>query len=150
MPRPFMYREDIVEILRENPVHPTVDWIHAQLRHKNARVSLATVYRTLKTLVAAGTLCELPFGTSESRFGLTLEQRHYHFICEKCHKILDLPARFRANLERSVEAATGHLVSRHTMEFYGLCRACAGGQRSKGSLPRSLKTKKKERSEHHE
>ncbi len=126
MPKPFKYREDIVDILRENPVHPTVDWIHARLRSKHPRVSLATVYRTLKTLTAAGTLCELPFGTSESRFGLTLEQRHYHFICEKCHRIFDLPTRVRTGLEKSVEEETGHLVNRHTMEFYGVCLECSG------------------------
>jgi Fur family peroxide stress response transcriptional regulator len=141
MARPFKYRDAILALLEENPVHPTVDWIHAQLRRKHPRVSLATVYRTLKTLVAARTLCELPFGTSESRFGLTLEQRHYHFICEKCQKILDLPTRFRADLERTVEAETGHVVSRHTVEFYGVCRECAAGQRSKGSSSRSLKRK---------
>ena len=133
MARPFKYREAILTLLEKNPVHPTVDWIHAQLRRTHPRVGLATVYRTLKTLVGAGTLCELPFGTSESRFGLTLEQRHYHFICEKCHTILDLSTRFRADLEKSVEAETGHLVHRHTMEFYGICRVCAQRPNSKTS-----------------
>ena len=107
MPKPFKYRDAIVALLEENPIHPTVDWIHGQLREDHPRVSLATVYRTLRLLVADGTLCELPFGTSESRFGLAMEQRHYHFICERCHKILDLGIRPRTRLERSVESETG-------------------------------------------
>lgn len=141
MPKPFKYKDAIVALLEENPIHPTVDWIHGQLREDHPRVSLATVYRTLRLLVADGTLCELPFGTSESRFGLAMEQRHYHFICERCHKILDLGIRPRIRLERSVESETGHHVSRHTMEFYGVCRDCLEEQaserksRSAGRMP---------------
>ena len=136
MPRPFKYREAVLALLKDNPIHPTVDRIHGQLRSKHPRVSLATVYRTLRTLVADGALCELPFGTSESRFGLTLEQTHYHFICERCRSILDLPTRPRTSLERSVEAETGHRVTRHTMEFYGLCADCAAPKASPDPPPR--------------
>ncbi len=75
MPKPFKYKDAIVALLEENPIHPTVDWIHGQLREDHPRVSLATVYRTLRLLVADGTLCELPFGTSESRFGLAMDCR---------------------------------------------------------------------------
>ncbi|MEJ2368471.1 MAG: transcriptional repressor [Acidobacteriota bacterium] len=124
MPRPLKYRELILGLLENNPNHPTVDWIHSELRRDYPSVSLATVYRTLNHLVADGALCELPFGTSESRFGLVTEQKHYHFICEKCHKILDLPIHPRTALEASVESETGHMVNRHTMEFYGVCRGC--------------------------
>jgi|GEM_PF-587206 len=124
MPRPFKYREAILTLLKDNPIHPTVDWIHVALRQSHPRVSLATVYRTLRTLVAEGILCELPFGTSESRFGLTTEQRHYHFICDACHKIFDLATKPRTSLERVVQMDTGHEVTRHTMEFYGRCLKC--------------------------
>ena len=125
MPRPFRYREPVLALLRGNPVHPTADWIHLQLRRSHPRVGLATVYRTLNRLVADGTLCELNFGTSESRFGLLTVPTHYHFICEKCRTILALPTRPKKAIERSVEAETGHQISRHTMEFYGVCRECS-------------------------
>lgn len=127
MPRPFKYREALLNLLKGNPIHPTVDWIHAQLRRDHPRLSLATTYRTLRTLVAEGTLCELPFGTGESRFGLNLEHKHYHFICDKCQRILDLPIPANNRLERLVQAETGHQVRRHTVEFYGLCWECAAG-----------------------
>ena len=125
MARPFQYRDAILALLRENPIHPTVDWIHVKLRRSHPRVSLATVYRTLKTLMADGILCELPFGTNESRFGLVTEQKHYHFICDACHRIFDLPTPPRHDLEQIIQVDTGHMVTRHTMEFYGLCRECA-------------------------
>lgn len=142
MARPFKYRDAVLTLLADNPVHPSVDWIHTRLRRQHPHVSLATVYRTLKALVAEGALCELPFGAGESRFGLNLEQAHYHFICEECRRILDLPTRVRSGLDRSVEAETGHKVARHTMEFYGVCRDCARAKKPRGSRP----VERKERS----
>ncbi|MEW6758152.1 MAG: transcriptional repressor, partial [Acidobacteriota bacterium] len=56
MPRPFQYREAVLSLLKENPVHPTVDWVYTRLREEHPRVSLATVYRTLRILVAEGLL----------------------------------------------------------------------------------------------
>jgi len=124
VPRPHLYREAILRLLRENPVHPTVDWIHRALRKKEPRVSLATVYRTLRVLVAEGILCELPFGAAESRFGYVKEQNHYHFICDSCGHIHDLPGPTRAGQETAVAEATGHRVIRHTTEFFGVCKSC--------------------------
>ncbi len=124
MGRPLQYRDAVLDLLSEHPIHPSVDWIHGRLRRRSPKVSLATVYRTLRALVAEGVLCELPFGTSESRFGLSREQKHYHFICNVCHRILDLPVPIQEGLERSVQADTGHQVTRHTVEFYGRCKDC--------------------------
>ena len=143
MPRPVKYRDAILALLKKNPIHPTVDWIHVKLRQGNPRVSLATVYRTIRGLVADGTLCELPFGTSESRFGLVTEQKHYHFICDACHRIFDLPTPPRNDLEKTVQSDTGHRVARHTMEFYGLCRECAEKGPSAPSKKCSAKRKEK-------
>lgn len=143
MPRPFKYRDAILALLRDNPIHPTVDWIHGQLRLDHPRLSLATTYRTLRTLVADGTLCELPFGTNESRFGLTLEQKHYHFICDRCHRILDLPTPAQSDLEQSIQVETGHQVHRHTMEFYGICRECSAGLAPRTAALRPPRQKEK-------
>jgi Fur family peroxide stress response transcriptional regulator len=136
VPRPHLYREAILTLLQQNPIHPTVDWIHRALRKREPRISLATVYRTLRVLVAEGILCELPFGASESRFGYVKEQNHYHFICDSCGHIHDLATPPRTGLEAAVSKATGHRAIRHTTEFFGTCRSClarsatAAGRRS--------------------
>lgn len=145
MSRPFQYRDGVMELLKANPIHPTVDWIHGQLRKRHPKVSLATVYRTLKALVKEGVLCELPFGTSEARFGLIQNETHYHFICETCHRIYDLPLTPKVYLERTVQKDTGHMVHRHTMEFYGRCAACCREADSARKKPRPSAPDKKGR-----
>jgi Fur family peroxide stress response transcriptional regulator len=125
MARPFRYRDAILALLERNPIHPTADSLHGELRKIHPRVSLATVYRTLRVLAAEGILCELPFGEGGSRFGLALEGTHYHFLCEVCRRIFDLPLPPEEGLEEAVRSRTGHEVARHTVEFYGRCRECA-------------------------
>lgn len=141
MPRPHLYREAILRLLQQNPIHPTVDWIHRALRKREPRVSLATVYRTLRVLVAEGILCELPFGAAESRFGHVTEQNHYHFICDSCGHILDLATAPRTGLEAAVSKATGHRAIRHTTEFFGTCRSCLTLS-APSTRPRKAKTRK--------
>jgi len=143
--RPFQYRDGVMELLKENPIHPTVDWIHGQLRKRHPKVSLATVYRTLKALVTEGVICELPFGTSEARFGLIKNEAHYHFICDTCHRIYDLTLSPKVQLERTVQQNTGHMVNRHTMEFYGRCAACSPEAPSASLKQRSSAPDKKGR-----
>jgi Fur family ferric uptake transcriptional regulator/Fur family peroxide stress response transcriptional regulator len=141
LPRPHLYREAILRLLQQNPIHPTVDWIHRALRKREPRVSLATVYRTLRVLVAEGILCELPFGTAESRFGYVKEQNHYHFICDSCGHIHDLATPPRTGLEATVSKATGHRAVRHTTEFFGICRNCLTPS-APSTRPRKTKARK--------
>ena len=137
MPRPHLYREAILRLLQQNPIHPTVDWIHRALRKREPRISLATVYRTLRVLVAEGILCELPFGAAESRFGFVREQNHYHFICDSCGQIHDLATPPRAGLEAAVSKATGHRAIRHTTEVFGTCRSCLARSAPAARSPRT-------------
>ena len=141
MPRPHLYREAILRLLQQNPIHPTVDWIHRALRKREPRISLATVYRTLRVLVAEGILCDLPFGAAESRFGYVKEQNHYHFICDSCGHIHDLALPPRTGLEAAVSKATGHRAIRHTTEFFGTCQSCLALS-APSTRPRKAKTRK--------
>ena len=72
-----------------------------------------------------------------------LNDNPIRFICEQCHKIYDLPTRPIMTLEGSVQAETGHQVRRHTMEFYGLCQACAEGPASGNSSRQAPKQEEK-------
>lgn len=50
---------------------------------------------------------------------------HYHFICEKCDSITDLDVRPDESLNVRPDTSLGFKVSRHEVEFYGLCPKCS-------------------------
>jgi Fur family transcriptional regulator, peroxide stress response regulator len=117
-------RQLILAVVRGTDTHPTAEWIHAAVRRRLPRVSLATVYRNLRLLARQGLLTEIQAGPS-IRFDARLH-RHHHFTCGRCGRIFDLEESVDARLEAQVAARTGFRVSHHRIEFYGVCGGCLG------------------------
>ena len=131
-------RRLILAVVRETDSHPTAEWVHAAVRRRLPRVSLATVYRNLRRLADQGLLGEIPEGPSV-RFDARVD-RHHHFTCTGCSRIFDLAERVDARLDARLSARTGFRVSHHRIEFYGLCAGCVAG-RGPTSLGRAARGK---------
>lgn len=117
-------RRLILAVLRDTDTHPTAEWVHAAVRRRLPRVSLATVYRNLRLLARQGLLTEIQAGPS-IRFDARIH-RHHHFTCSSCERIFDLDEPVSARLDAQVAARTGFRVSHHRIEFYGVCGGCLG------------------------
>ena len=116
-------RRLILHVLRSTTSHPTADWVYEHVRAKLPRVSLGTIYRNLRALVEMGEAMELDFGSGQDRFDGNPEP-HYHFRCQKCGRVFDLPLPQKPGLE--VEAAQlfpGKILG-HRLEFFGHCPDC--------------------------
>jgi Fe2+ or Zn2+ uptake regulation protein len=103
--------------------HPTADWVFRQARRRLPRISLATVYRNLKELVAEGELREIHAGGQNARFDANTG-RHYHIRCLGCGRVGDLPLTVDDRVERVAARATHYVVLGHAVEVRGLCPAC--------------------------
>jgi len=115
-------RRIILEVVRATDAHPTAALVYRRVRRRLPRVSLATVYRNLRTLAAEGFLAERA-DPSGARFdGNTAP--HDHFTCVACGRIYDVPARTDRAVRARVASRTGFEVLNHTTEFYGRCGAC--------------------------
>jgi Fur family transcriptional regulator, peroxide stress response regulator len=121
-------RRVVLEVVRGTESHPTAEVVHRMVRRRLPRVSLGTVYRNLRLLVAEGLVKELP--GPHARFdGNTSE--HHHFTCLGCGRIVDVEGpltelHLRA-LCRRVAARGGFSVTHHRIEFYGRCAECRTG-----------------------
>jgi Fur family peroxide stress response transcriptional regulator len=85
------------------------------------------VYRNLNILVEQGLLNRIDFGSTFDRFDAKVGPR-YHFICEKCGAIADLPLPIDETLNRKVGESTPFAVKRHRIEFCGICDRCQSGE----------------------
>ena len=125
-------RRVVLEVVRGTESHPTAEAVHRMVRRRLPRVSLGTVYRTLRLLVGEGLVKELP--GPHARFdGNTSE--HHHFTCLGCGRISDVAAPATDPHSRAlcgrVAAQSGFSVTHHRSEFYGRCPECqrrAGGK----------------------
>jgi Fur family peroxide stress response transcriptional regulator len=100
--------------------HPGADWVYEQVRKEISNISMGTVYRNLKLLAQAAEIQELEIPGSLSRFDGN-NGNHYHFRCEKCHRIFDSGEAVDRSMGRRIAKKTRFRVERHYLEFIGLC-----------------------------
>jgi Fe2+ or Zn2+ uptake regulation protein len=98
------------------------------VRRRLPRVSLGTVYRNLRLLVAQGLVNELP--GPHARFDGNVSD-HHHFTCLGCGRIADVAGTMTEPHSRAlclrVAAQSGLSVSYHRIDFYGRCPECREG-----------------------
>ena len=85
-------------------------------------LGLATVYRTLKLLVAEGTVQAITLPGESPRYEMAESDHHHHFQCHTCRRVYDVPG-CPGNLRRL--APRGFTVEHHDVTLYGRCRDCA-------------------------
>ena len=118
-------RRLVLEVVRGSNAHPTAEAVHQMVRSRLPRVSLGTVYRNLRLLVAQGLVKELP--GPHTRFDCNLSE-HHHFTCLACGRIVDVAGPVTEHHSRAlmsrVASSGGFSVTHHRIEFYGRCAAC--------------------------
>lgn len=117
----------ILEVLKSTKTHPTADWVYEKVRKKIPSISIGTVYRNLNILKSQGEILELNFGKGFSRYDGTPEN-HYHFTCEVCGSVLDVESPVAHELDAFISDSMGVKVTRHRLEFYGVCGECSGNR----------------------
>ncbi len=113
----------IIDALVENrEAHPGATLIYEEARKKARRVSLSTVYATLKEFSENGLIRQLEFDRMENRYDVDLLD-HVNLICNRCGKIFDYA--IPASLEpRDIARKSGFVVTDTRLEFHGYCRDC--------------------------
>ena len=117
-------REAIINNLKSRTDHPTADRIYMDLREEYPNLSLATVYRNLSVLAENGEILKIPGENSGDHFDGNVKP-HYHFLCKKCRKVIDVHIPVDNKLDRLAEIAIGGTVEAHSTLFSGMCGKCS-------------------------
>ena len=123
-------RNLVLNILRENPVHPTAEWIFEKAREEMPGIGVATVYRNLNGLVEGGVIVRIPGIDGVDRFDGN-HMPHYHMKCNDCGKLFDLEPESETALQRmeSVIRETFPMeaveIKLNTMLLKGTCKQCS-------------------------
>lgn len=115
----------IIDTFFELDGHLSVEELWSKVRSEDARVSVATVYRTMKLLHDCGLAHARNFGDGQTRYEAAVGRDHHdHLICTACGKIVEFENDRIEALQDSVARAHGFEVTSHKMELYGLCGDC--------------------------
>lgn len=114
----------ILETLESSPGHLDAEDIHARVRERGARISLATVYRTLALLKSIGLVQEHSLGEGHGHFEVTQPAPHYHFTCLGCHRVIEFEDPMIANaVQRLANQMKVHIEEMH-LSLQGYCAEC--------------------------
>jgi Fur family ferric uptake transcriptional regulator len=118
-------RERIAQTFFAMGGHVTVDQLVARVRVEDPRVSVATVYRTMKLLSECGLAVARQFGEGQARYEAAAGREHHdHLICTVCGDILEFANARIESLQELVARRHGFEVESHRLELYGRCARC--------------------------
>ena len=70
----------------------TISELHASAQQGQPGLGIATVYRAVRELSAAGSIVSVSYAGQPTRFEWAVDQNHSHFICNHCARVFDLEA----------------------------------------------------------
>lgn len=113
-------RRVIAQVLSDSNDHPDVDQVYRRASAADPRISIATVYRTVKLFEEANILERHDFGDGRARYEETSEEHHDHLIDMQSGKVLEFSNDAIERLQREVAAKLGYRLVGHRLELYGV------------------------------
>jgi Fur family ferric uptake transcriptional regulator len=128
-------RDLIVNVFLRQEGHLTADDLFDLIRREelaqsdSARISRATVYRTLQWMVDAGIARKVDFGEGRFRFEHSYRHpRHFHLICKTCNRSFEFLSSDIESLLEEVAAARNFTARQSVLQIHGTCESCRTGR----------------------
>lgn len=113
-------RRVIARVLSESVDHPDVETVYARASAIDARIGLATVYRTLRLFEEASILERHDFGDGRARYEETPDEHHDHLIDVQSGKVIEFTSPEIEALQRKVAEELGYRIIDHRLELYAV------------------------------
>ncbi len=121
-------RRKVLELFENigSGIHLSAEDVHHQLVQSNSRVSLATIYRTLRLLVEMGFLHELELSEGGHRFELSSDDHpdHHHLVCVRCGRTEEFESEHVLQAGRLAADKNGFKLIESTLNVRALCPNC--------------------------
>jgi len=113
-------RRVIARVLSEADDHPDVESLHARAVAVDPRISIATVYRTVRLFEEAGILDKHDFGDGRARYEAAPEAHHDHLIDVETGRVIEFVDPELEALQRMIAEKLGYRLVDHRMELFGV------------------------------
>ncbi|RPG96205.1 MAG: transcriptional repressor [Candidatus Pelagibacter sp. TMED239] len=119
-------RKIIAKVISESKIeygvsdHPDVDELYNRVSKIDPKISIATVYRTVKLFEEAGILTKHDFKGGKARYEAMIESHHDHLIDIKTGEIIEFVDDEIEKLQKKVAEKYGYTLVDHKLELYGV------------------------------
>ena len=112
-------RKIIAKVMSETSNHPDVDELHKSVSKLDTKISIATVYRTVKLFEEAGIVAKHDFKGNKARYEKAPEAHHDHLIDINTGEITEFVNEDIEKLQKQVAEKLGYKLVDHRLELYG-------------------------------
>ena len=112
-------RKLVAKVMSESKDHPDVDELHKRVNKIDSKISIATVYRTVKLFEEAGIVAKHDFKGTKSRYEQTTQEHHDHLIDVNTGEITEFVNDDIEKLQKKVAEKLGYKLVDHRLELYG-------------------------------
>ncbi|MBP6951693.1 MAG: transcriptional repressor [Alphaproteobacteria bacterium] len=113
-------RRIIARVLSESKDHPDVEAVYSRVNQVDSKISLATVYRTLRLFEDAHILYRHEFGDGKSRYEKASSEHHHHLIDLHTGQIIEFHDEHIETLQKKIAENLGYNLMGHRLELYGV------------------------------
>lgn len=113
-------RRVIARVLSESEDHPDVEEVYARASNIDPKISIATVYRTVRLFEDADILERHDFGDGRARFEEVSDEHHDHFINIRTREVLEFQDSEIERLQSEIARRMGYRLVGHKLELYGV------------------------------
>ena len=113
-------RKVIAKVMSESTDHPNVDELYNRVSKIDPKISIATVYRTVKLFEESGILAKHDFKGGKARYEELNEGHHDHLIDIKTGEIIEFVDNDTEELQKKVAEKYGYKLVDHKLELYGI------------------------------
>jgi Fur family ferric uptake transcriptional regulator len=112
-------RKLVAKVMSESDDHPDVDELHKRVSKIDFKISIATVYRTVKLFEEAGIVAKHDFKGTKARYEEAAQEHHDHLIDVNTGEITEFVNEDIEKLQQKVAAKLGYKLVDHRLELYG-------------------------------
>jgi len=112
-------RKLVAKVMSESEDHPDVDELHKRVSKLDSKISIATVYRTVKLFEEAGIVAKHDFKGTKARYEEAPQEHHDHLIDVNTGEIIEFVNNDIENLQKKVAEKLGYKLVDHRLELYG-------------------------------
>tara|TARA_B100002052_G_scaffold40266_1_gene32435 strand:- start:153 stop:560 length:408 start_codon:yes stop_codon:yes gene_type:complete len=113
-------RKIIAKVMSESDDHPDVDDLYKRVSAIDKKISIATVYRTVKLFEESGIVAKHDFKGGKARYEELSESHHDHLIDIKTGEIIEFVDEEIEKLQKKVADKYGYKLVDHKLELYGI------------------------------
>jgi Fur family ferric uptake transcriptional regulator len=113
-------RRIIARVLSESADHPDVEQVYRRATEIDPRISIATVYRTVRLFEEANILARHDFGDGRARYEEAPETHHDHLINVQSGQVIEFSNEEIERLQRKIAEQLGFRLVDHRLELFGV------------------------------